>query len=86
MTQLPTDPTERGEFLKTQAHKPVHIGILGIAIGGEEFPYPILEGSVKVEPYGHRYNTLTVTLLVGDVTMERRKSSFPDVPDAKPQP
>ncbi|BBC53948.1 hypothetical protein [Mycobacterium phage HC] len=42
-------------------------------IGDEEFPFPIESDSVSVRPTGMRYNRLTLTLFVGEVTVETRK-------------
>lgn len=55
--------------------KPVRVTAKGeVFIGEDEFPYPIVEDSVKVERL-HKRNLLTITLFVGDVSIEARKST-----------
>ncbi|OBB15062.1 hypothetical protein A5761_15075 [Mycolicibacterium setense] len=44
-------------------------------IGDEEFPFPIERDSVSFTPGRGRHNRLTLTLFVGEVTMETRKPS-----------
>ena len=59
--------------LRENGKKPVHITAKGeVFIGDDEFPYPISDNSIKFERK-HKRNYLTVTLIVGDVSMESRK-------------
>jgi hypothetical protein len=58
--------------LQEQALKPVRVTTgMKLLIGDDEFPYPIAEGSIKVERLSKtsRHNLLTLTLVVGEVTM-----------------
>lgn len=53
------------------AHLPAKGGIL---IGGVEFPYPIVDRSISVRPHkNHPFNEVTLTILVGEVTMDVRE-------------
>lgn len=59
--------------LRENGKKPVRVTAKGeVFIGEDEFPYPIAEGSIKVERL-HQRNLLTITLFVGDVSIETRK-------------
>lgn len=59
--------------LRENGKKPVRITAKGeVFIGDDAFPYPISDNSIKVERR-HKRNYLTVTLIVGDVSMESRK-------------
>lgn len=63
--------------LHAVAEKPVRISSKGLVfVGDEEFAYPIVDGSIVVERAhrNSRCNKLTVTLLVGEVTIERNES------------
>jgi hypothetical protein len=65
--------TDRMRVLRENGRKPVHITSTGrMFIGGDEFLYPVGEGTIKVERVSGR-NLLTLTLVVGDVTMDNRK-------------
>lgn len=56
--------------------KPVHITADSrVFIGDDEFPYAIADYALAVK-HG-RYNELTLTLCVGDVTIERKTGKFP---------
>jgi hypothetical protein len=56
--------------LKENGHKPVRVTRSSLRIGDEQFPYPILEESISVRPYSKTYNLLTMTFLVGPVTID----------------
>lgn len=68
-------PNEQNATLWGNGHKPVRITKGHVYIGDDEFLHPIAEGSIKVEPLGKRgrFNLLTVTLVVGEVTMEAQQ-------------
>jgi hypothetical protein len=69
------------EKLREQGSKPVRITAKGeIFIGDDEFPYPVARDSVSVARAGRRLNFLTLTLLVGEVTMETGPMKPPDEP------
>ena len=57
---------------------PVHVKNRGsLTIGGQEFPYPIVADSVSVQRSGP-FNKVTLTIFVGEVTMEARKKQDDD--------
>jgi hypothetical protein len=56
--------------LKENGHKPVKITRSSLRIGEDRFFYPILENSISVKPYSKNYNLLTITLLVGQVSID----------------
>jgi hypothetical protein len=59
------------EKLREQGSKPVKITAKGeVFIGDDEFPYPVALDSVSVARRGRSRNLLTLTIFVGDVTME----------------
>lgn len=62
------------ETLKVNAAKPVHMTDKGeLFIDGEEFPYPVEQGSVSVKQWrGGKLNLLTLTFIVGNVQIDRR--------------
>jgi hypothetical protein len=63
-----------GETLLDKAKKPVLLARTGrLFIGDDEFTHPIAAGSIKLEPLKggkRKHNLLTMTLIVGEVTME----------------
>jgi hypothetical protein len=62
------------EKLREQGSKPVRITAKGkVFIGDDEFPYPVTQGSISVARYGRSRNLLTLTLFVGEVTMETKR-------------
>lgn len=60
--------------LRYDVDQPVHVDNTGsVFIGGQEFPYAIAADSIKVEQIRKgRNHLLTMTLIVGAVTMEQR--------------
>lgn len=69
-------PDEHLQMLRENGSKPVRITRKGtVFIGDDEFPYPIITGGIKVQrsgPEHHGFNILTVSIIVGEVTMESR--------------
>jgi hypothetical protein len=55
-----------------------------IFIGDQEFPYPVAEGSAKVRRGNRNMNGLTLTLFVGEVTVEPGSKAFPSHVDPPP--
>lgn len=76
------------EQFRENGRKPVRVTALGrVYIGDDEFPYRIIKDSIRVEKAGQSHNTLTMTILVGAVSMEA-KTTYPvvvaeTIPDAK---
>lgn len=66
------------ETLWANGNKPVRIAEKTLFIGDDEFPYPISE-DFTVRRAGKKRNLLTITLLVGTVTIETA-----DRPDRPP--
>lgn len=65
--------------MRANADKPVRIvRKQGIYIGDEEFPYVVSEQGIKVEPFNKKHNLLTLTLIVGRVTLETSPTSESD--------
>lgn len=71
------DAEQRKQSLLERAQLPVRITDTGVFIGGEEFPHPIAEGSVHVQRAGKRFNAMTLTLFVGEVTVEPGSKALP---------
>lgn len=46
-----------------------------VYIGDDEFPYPIRKGSIRVEKAGPAHNAVTMTVLVGPVSMATRPAA-----------
>jgi len=60
--------------LREQGAKPVRITAKGeIFFGDDEFPYPVVRDSVSVARHGRSRNLLTLTMFVGEVTMETKR-------------
>lgn len=72
------DNTEYMETLRENGNKPFRINEQGrIFIGDNEFPYPVSDGSVKVERMGRgRHHLVTMTILVGSVDMQQRPPRY----------
>lgn len=75
--------------LRENGRKPFRVTARGrVYIGDDEFPYPIRKGSVRVERAGASFNAVTMTILVGPVSLEARPATRPvvvaeTIPDAE---
>lgn len=62
---------EHNAELHAKTFLPVKIAGKGrITIGDEQFPFHVVQDSVVVQPRAGRLNLLTVTIPVGEVTLE----------------
>lgn len=67
------------ETLMERARKPVRLMRDGrLFVGDDEINHPILAGSIKFEPIMRKHNLLTMTLIVGEVTMEAGAAEVAD--------
>lgn len=64
---------ERTPTLREIGSRPVRVDETGrVFIGDDEFLHPIVEGSVTFGRLAKRFNTMTMTIIVGEVTMVAR--------------
>lgn len=72
------EAAERLRRLRELGDLPVRIDEKGrVFIGDDEFIHPIIKGSISFSRSPrerHGFNVMTVSLIVGDVTMEGRKA------------
>lgn len=68
-------PANRISVLRANAAKDVVVEKNRLLIGGEEFLFPIVRGSVSAKKATKKYNALTLTLLVGEVTFVTEDST-----------
>lgn len=61
-------PASRISILRANGAKSVHVEKNRLLIGGEEFLFPIAKGSISAAKLTKKYNALTLTILVGEVT------------------
>lgn len=75
------------EQFRENGRKPLRVTARGrVYIGDEEFPYPIRKGSLRVEKTSPSHNAVTMTILVGPVSIEAKQPGSPAVVVAETVP
>lgn len=66
------------EQFRENGRKPFRVTDRGrVYIGDDEFPYPIRDGSIRVEKAGRSHHVVTLTIVVGSVSMEAKRPGPP---------